>query len=267
MNFEAIQGQDPHYFGSLYDTYGEKIFNLAYRMSGNREDAADITQDTFLQVFRNIESFRGESGIYTWIYAIALNQCRQFYKRRKKSSFISIEELMREAGEMKTESALPDLDKQILIGQVKEGCLTGLLGCLPFNQRTAFILHVLLEFQMRDVSAILHKTEGAAKVLVYRARARLKEFLCKNCSVYDIQNPCRCENLLAFSLKQGWISLDKGRAVSTRLDAIRIEDEIKQIRKEIELYRSLDVLERPEALNLRIRSMIESGDWSIFRAK
>ncbi|MGC8842984.1 MAG: sigma-70 family RNA polymerase sigma factor, partial [bacterium] len=63
-------------FEELLDKYERKIFNMIYRMIGNYDDAIDLTQETFLRVYKNLRNFRGESQIYTWIYQIALNLCR-----------------------------------------------------------------------------------------------------------------------------------------------------------------------------------------------
>ena len=59
----------------IYKKYSKKIYNLAYRMTGNKDDASDITQDTFIQGFKSLDKFRGESQIYTWLYKIAKNKC------------------------------------------------------------------------------------------------------------------------------------------------------------------------------------------------
>lgn len=253
---------------NLYAAYGPKIYNLAYRMTSNAEDAADITQETFLQVFRSIADFRGDSSLYTWIYAIAKNLCHQHYRRKQKGAFLSFEALIREASGAAVETKITDLEKQNLIEQVKEGCLTGLLGCLSFYQRMAFILYILLDLSIKDVSIILGKSEGASKVLVHRARTNLKRFMCRHCSLYDAGNPCRCEDLIGFSLKHGWISLDKGNGrIPAAVAAGQIEREIRKMRQVVEIYESLEPIEQTEELSGRIRSLIDKQDWAIFSDK
>ncbi len=255
-------------FVNIYTSYGRKIFNLAYRMTGNREDAADITQDTFIQVFRNLATFRGESQVYTWIYSIAKNQCHRYYKQQKRGSFRSFEALMNEAAGFPFEEKISELEKQHLIDQVKEGCLTGLLRCLSFYQRTAFILHVLLHIPMKSVSIILGKSEGATKVLVHRARTNLKQFLCDNCSLYNADNPCRCESLVGFSLKHGWISLENGDKQTPKIiETAQIEREIRAMRKVIEIYNGLEDLACAEGLAENIRRLIQNQDWAILSDK
>ena len=252
--------RDPENFTLLYAAYGKKIYNLAYRMTGNQDDAEDITQETFLQAYRNIGTFHEKSQIYTWIYAIAKNLCYRIFQRQK-NSFAFYEALICEASKTEIPAGIPASEKQQLIGQVKDGCLTGLLRCLSFYQRIAFILHILLHLPVRDVSKILNKSEGATKVLIHRARLNLKIFLCKNCSLYDSENPCQCKNLLGFSLKQGWIMRpsDLERAGSP-LDLRRIEEEIKSFREVIDLYSSLDDANLSDELNRQIQELVRNQD-------
>jgi RNA polymerase sigma factor (sigma-70 family) len=263
---QSLKDRKPGSFELLYATYGRKIYNLAFRMTGSQADAEDITQETFLQVYHKVGDFREESQLYTWMYAITKNLCYQFFKRTKKNSFVSFETLIDAALDAECPSDLKTLEKEEregLIGQIKEGCLTGLLRCLPFYQRAAFIFHTLLHLPVRDVAEILGKSEGATKVLIYRAKRNLKEFLCKNCSLYDPTNRCHCESLLGFSLKQGWIqfqSAEKGIQVDTR----QIEDEITGIRKVIVLYSQLMEPPLSEGLNHQLQELVQSQYGVIF---
>jgi RNA polymerase sigma-70 factor (ECF subfamily) len=265
---QDLRERDQESFAFLYNAYGEKIYNLAYRMTGNQADAEDITQETFLQAYRHIGTFREKSQIYTWIHAIAKNLCYRFFERQKKNSFASYEALIFEASKTEISAEINASEKQQLIGQVKDGCLTGLLRCLSFYQRIAFILHILLHLPVRDVSKILNKSEGATKVLIHRARLNLKLFLCKNCSLYDPANPCRCEDLLGFSLKQGWITqLLEPEHANSQLDLHRIEEEIKSIREVIEIYSSLDDANPSDALNRQLQELVRCQEWLILSDK
>lgn len=262
---ELIQqrkAQDPESFVSLYAAYGKKVYNLAYRMTGSREDAQDITQETFLQVYRQAERFRGESQLYTWIYAIAKHLCYRAFQRAKKSSLASFETLIHDSRDLEAPSGISAREKEHLIGQIKEGCLTGLLRCLSFQQRAAFILQVILRLPVRDVAGILGKSEQATKVLSHRARQNLKNFLCRNCSVYDPANSCQCEDLLGFSLKQGWIERPARNKIP--LDVKQIEEEIKSLRDVIELYAHLPEPDLSEERNRRIQELLRSRQGIIF---
>jgi RNA polymerase sigma factor (sigma-70 family) len=260
---QQLRDHDESSFSLLFHNYGEKIYNLAYRMTGNDEDASDITQGTFLQVYRHIDSFRGDSHLYTWIFAIARNECLHVLKTRKRLSFVSFEELIQDAVSVVMPSGIAESEKTQLANQVKEGCLTGLIRCLSFNQRAAFILHVLLHLSIGDVAKILDKSETATRVLIHRARMNLKKFVCKNCSLYDSTNFCKCENLIGFSLKHGWILLNP-TPTNGLLDTQKIEEEIQNFNSILNFYSNLNPPITPQLLHQEIRKLIASKDWELF---
>ena len=262
----TLKDREPESFALLYAAYGRKIYGLAYRMTGNREEAEDITQETFLQVYRKIEDFRGQSQLYTWIYAIARNLCYQHFQRAQRSSFAAFEVLLDRGADIEPPAGIKAWEKQELVRQVKEGCLMGLVRCLAFQQRMAFILHVLVQLSIRDVAEILDKSEEATKVLIHRARKNLRDFLCKHCSVYDPANPCHCVDLLGFSLKQGWIERPTSRERNLP-DAQQIEAEIKRVREVVELYTNLSAPNPPADLNRRIQQLILEQAGGIFASK
>jgi hypothetical protein len=160
-------------------------------------------------------------------------------------------------------------EKEVLLNQIKDGCFTGLLRCLSFDQRMAFILHVLLNLPMKNAADILGRSEGATKVLVHRARKNLKDFLCKNCSRYDSNNPCRCENLMGFSLAQGWIKKPTGNQLDESYSAVpeAIQAEVEGMRKVTALYKTLNDQIPSDDLAQRIQAIIQSEHWAIFSPK
>ena len=242
--------------GDLFRLYGARVYALAYRMTGNRQDAEDIAQETFLQVHRGLEGFRGESDVYTWIYAIARNLCYAKYRRAARTSFAGLETVLHQAAEVEAPSGLDAWEREHLAEQVRDGCLTGLLRCLSFGQRAAFVLHVLLRLPMSDVASILGTSEGASKVLVHRARRNLKQFLCSNCSAYDPDNPCRCENLIGFSLRREWIHVP---VPGPGLDRRGLAEQASGVRSLVALYSALPAPLAPDDLLGRIEALAHPG--------
>ena len=127
-------------FTAIYVQYINKIYNFAFRMTGNKEIAEDITQETFEKAFANFEKFRGDSSLSTWIYSIARNICYKYFNKVKKSSFSSFEALIENASDPKNNNQYDELEKRFYINQIKNGCLLGLLRCPSFNQRISFIV-------------------------------------------------------------------------------------------------------------------------------
>src|SRR5215471_14672274 len=80
-------------FDALVAAYEKKIFNVIYRILGDYEEAADLTQETFISAYRAFDRFRGESKIYTWLYQIAINHCRNRLRQRGRTQGLKIESL------------------------------------------------------------------------------------------------------------------------------------------------------------------------------
>ncbi|MEJ2052988.1 MAG: sigma-70 family RNA polymerase sigma factor [Calditrichaceae bacterium] len=235
---------------NIYKKHYKKIYHLAHRMTGNKEDASDITQETFIQAVKSFNQFRGESRIYTWLYKIARNKCLRFLENKKRSTFSSFKEIIHEASSTVSENISKE-DRLLYINQVKDGCLSGLLRCLSLQQRIAFILNVLLDLPVRHVSHIIEKTENATRILIHRAKQNIRNFLCKNCSLYDAANTCRCENLINFSLKQNWIGLN-----NTYKHIKQAESEIKDLKNIIGLYKSLPEITPAKEMHTKIQQIL-----------
>ncbi len=264
---ELIRGllnKNEQSFNLLFNQYSQKIYNIAYRMVGNHKDAEDITQEVFISIYKHIDQFREESKLYTWIYTITKNICFQHLNRQKKGSFNSLETLIFSEQD-KDIPQLSELEKQNLVTQVKDGCFSGLLRCLSFNQRLAFILNVLIKLSINDVAMILDKSEPATRVLIHRARKNLKHFLCKNCSLYAPNNPCQCENLINFSLANNWIQFPTSQSISRDLIPPQIiEKEVSGLRKVTRLYQSLQTKSLSNGFTQQLQEFIHNQDWIIF---
>jgi RNA polymerase sigma factor (sigma-70 family) len=249
-------------FADIYSAFNKKIYNFAYRMTQNKELAEDITQETFIKVLNNYDKFRGDSSISTWIYAIAKNVCFQYLNKAKKGTFRSIEELIEKVSAPVDKDQYDEQEKQSYINQVKNGCLLGLLRCLSFYQRIAFILNVLNEISIKNISKIINRSENSTRILIHRARTNIKYFLCRNCSLYQETNKCKCENLISFSLKQEWI-----KTYRPTIAPEIIESELKAFKDEVALYKTLPDYTVSNNLTEKISNIIEKTSFSIFSHK
>jgi RNA polymerase sigma-70 factor (ECF subfamily) len=264
MNFElptstAKNIETTKVLSEIYYDYSNKVYNLAYQMTGDEKAAEDITQETFVNVIANIEKFRGESHIYTWIYSIAKNLCLRYLENRKRSTFRSIEELIEKVSVADGGRQYDEPERLSYVNQVKDGCLLGVLRCLSFNQRIAFILNVIFDLPISGISDVIGKSDNATRILVHRARKNIKEFLCDNCSLYNETNSCRCENLVLFSLKQGWI-----KKYNPSVHPEVVEAEIKALKNEVMLYKSMASKSESIDLKEKIFSMIKYENPHIF---
>ncbi len=137
-------------------------------MCGTRADAEDLLQEIFLQAYRKLPEFRGDSSVGTWLYRLAMNRCLDHLKSRQT----------------RTRDVTTTLDEEIMrVRQPSEGTgvnrldLERAIARLPEGARAAFLLHDVEGFQHQEIAAILGISEGTSKSQVHKARGRLRALL------------------------------------------------------------------------------------------
>ncbi|MFC2144977.1 RNA polymerase sigma factor, partial [Actinomycetota bacterium] len=183
------------------------VFNLAFRITGNKFDAEDVVQETFLQVYKNLNKFKGKSQIYTWIYKIALNNGLKKKNNLNKVYIESIDEKIEKfkddiPAEVKEWSENPEKAYLMneLTSEIHSGCLHFISFILPDDQRITYILKNVLDFTYEEISEILGVSKNVIKARLNRARENLKDYFTKRCKWIDPDNPCNCESRIGFGL-------------------------------------------------------------------
>ena len=151
---------------TLYSMYARAMFNLAYRIVNNREDAEDMLQDSFTDAFRNLETFRFDSTFGAWLKRIVINKCINQLKKRKGEI---ITDNIPDAGH---DEKISELDVHNDIKKVVEG-----IGKLPDGYRLVFTLYLLEGYDHKEISTILKITESTSKSQYLRAKTKLKQIL------------------------------------------------------------------------------------------
>lgn len=181
---EKLRAQDQAAFRMLVEQYQTRVVNTCYGFLKNRQDAEDTAQEVFVEVFRSIQDFRGDSQLSTWIYRIAvtksLNVIRTMNRKKRIGFFrhaIGLEEVMDEA--KAPDDSKPD--KQ-LEGRERLELLLQSIGKLPENQRVALTLHRLEGFSHEEVAEILQTSVPSVESLIFRAKKNLEKHLFKHFS-------------------------------------------------------------------------------------
>jgi RNA polymerase sigma-70 factor, ECF subfamily len=177
-----MQMGDFEAFAELVDVHKDKIYVLAHRLVGNKENAEDIVQETFLKAIDNIGQFRGESSFGTWIYAIALNLSRAYFAKQKETDLLPIEGYISLSDEThESHSQLLDWQDPHKILENKEirESVIGALSKLPIKYREAFLLRYYNEFSVKEVAKLIDESEAATKSRILRARLALRDYLSK----------------------------------------------------------------------------------------
>ncbi len=150
----------------LIQEYGTRVLRLVTLMVKDRDLAEDITQDVFLKVYRNLSGFRGESSIHTWIYRIAVNECKG-YLRSWTFRNLFPQAWIQKNGEASTEN--------IVLQRAARDELVRLVLLLPPLYRQAVALHYYGEMSIAEVAEVLGVTEGTVRTRLHRARQLLKK--------------------------------------------------------------------------------------------
>jgi RNA polymerase sigma-70 factor (ECF subfamily) len=161
------------------------VFQLAFHLLGDTEDARDLSQDVFLQVFRTLERFRGQSALRTWIYRIAINLARnrqRWWRRRLRAEQVSLDAHIEQHGDdlLRDPLATPEL---ALRRKEAAARVWDALEQLPFEQRTAIVLREIDGLSYEEIAFSLGIAIGTVKSRLTRARDALRDRLREERSV------------------------------------------------------------------------------------
>lgn len=160
-------------FDEIYRRYHETIYNLSYRMSGDLELAADLTQEVFLRVFRYLDRFRGGSSLKTWVYRVALNHCRSRLGRRR----LPTQPLEDEEGHQTEPADGRRSPEQRAMDREQRRTVNRALALLPPVFREAVVLCDLQGMSYQEIAEVLGVRIGTVRSRIARGRERLRELL------------------------------------------------------------------------------------------
>ncbi len=168
-------------FEDIYKEYGKRILNLSYKMVRNEETARDVTQEIFIKVYLNRDSFKNESHIYTWIYRIAINHIINFLKKNSKRKLMSIED--KKASNELNKDKVYSINKDnptpidIINKSEKEKTIWNAINSLPTKYRVPFILHKYEDKEQKEIAEMMGISVSAVETRVHRAKKQLIKIL------------------------------------------------------------------------------------------
>ena len=167
-----VLGGDANAFETLVLEYEKNVYNIALRMTGNSEDAADMTQEAFIKAYNSLQSFRGDSKFSVWLYRIVSNVCLDFLrsKNRRPTVSLSVED---DDGE----------DAQLTRDSVRRG-----LDSLPPDYRQILLLREIQGLSYDEIAQALSLEVGTVKSRIFRARKRLCTFLIGDGNISDFSS-------------------------------------------------------------------------------
>ncbi|HMS66123.1 MAG TPA: RNA polymerase sigma factor [Ignavibacteria bacterium] len=164
---------DEKAFKSIFKLYRNMVYNTALGFLTNVNDAEDITQEVFIQVFRSIEQFKEESKLSTWIYRITITKCLDLIRKRKtKKRFAFIVDIFdKNEKEYFINYDHPGVETE---NRELSKTLFREIDKLPENQRIAFVLNKIEQLSYKEISEVMETSISAVESLIFRAKANLK---------------------------------------------------------------------------------------------
>jgi len=176
---QKVQAGNVAAFDQLVQKYREHLFSVIYNMTSNREDASDLTQDTFIKAFQAIGRFKGKSSFFTWIYRIAINTTMTFLKKRSRRRFISYENIDEEVSNSEIFERLTAknrTEKGALVQELQEKLNDSLQKLSP-KHRTVVVLHEIEGLEHAEIAEITKTSVGTVRSRLHYAKQQLQSYL------------------------------------------------------------------------------------------
>ena len=165
---------DREAFRVLVDAHSRSIFNLAFRMTGNQQDADEVVQETFLRAYKNLDKFEARSKFSTWIYRIAVNRCLDMLEKKKITGDYTIsDDADPEEHTVQVASTDAGPERQLLSREAHEKIASAMKLLTP-TERIAFTLRHMEGQSIEEISKTLKVKENAAKNTIFRAVKKLR---------------------------------------------------------------------------------------------
>jgi RNA polymerase sigma-70 factor, ECF subfamily len=239
-------------FQELFSGFQNQLKSYLYRLLAHRNDAEDLTHDTFIKAFDGLAGFKGESSLKTWVFQIATHLAYTHLKRRKrwtpdvsekaKRLVLETESLRMELVEKHETSPSARFDMKEHI----DTCFTCISKNLPVENQIALILKDVYDFSVQDIGRILEKTEGVVKYLLQDGRKTMTSIFDQRCALVNKNGVChQCSEL------NGWFNPKQNQQEALmNIDLVR--DSKKFNREELyflraKLVRAIDPLRSPGA--------------------
>jgi RNA polymerase sigma-70 factor (ECF subfamily) len=171
---QAKDGDDAA-FEYLYKAHCRRVYGVCLRITKNRAEAEDLTQQAFLQLFRKIGTFRGESGLSTWLHRVTVN-IALMHLRRKKPAEILATDMERDSsnGEGSLEHGPGDTS---MLGAIERLNLMRSIRKLPAGYKQLFLLHDVMGYRHSEIAKLVGCSTGCSKSQLHKARKRLRRLL------------------------------------------------------------------------------------------
>ena len=177
---KRVQDGDIAAFDSIMLLYRERLYSVIYNMTFNHDDAADLTQESFVKAFRSLGKFKGKSSFFTWLYRIGVNMTLSHLQRKKTRKFFSFEQISEDFGPSKEIERLSSSEnssvRSTLLNELHQKLNEALLK-LSDKHRTIVVLFEIDGLSHKEISKIMKCTEGTVRSRLHYAKLQLQSML------------------------------------------------------------------------------------------
>ncbi len=209
------------------------IYNIAFKMVMDHDDASDVTQEVLIKIITNLSSYDPAKGAFrTWVYRITANHILSMKRSAFESRFSDLDEYFAMIRSIPDDRSFSHPDNDVLLEELRISCMTGMLVCLNRRERLAFILGGVFGVPDTVGGEILEVSSGNFRTILSRARRKVQSHMKGHCGHVDPANPCRCSLKIGFFLARGVIRPEAlnyrrgsfatiGEAMTERYDAFK----------------------------------------------
>ena len=192
-------------FEDVYRQNYQRLYTLAFRITGSAEEAEDALQTAFLNAYRAYEKFRGESSVYTWLYRIVVNAARKSARGPQKLPVqqYSEEQQIPESEIYRHINRFGQVEDEALTNLTKETCLQMFMNCMPSKYRAVFTLRSILHCSVDESADVLEISREAVKTNLHRARQIIRDHMDGRCSLVKPGAFCDCRAYAAYLQESG----------------------------------------------------------------
>jgi len=173
---ERVQNGDVAAFDTLVRKYRERLYGIIYNLTSNREDAADLTQESFIKAFSSINRFKGNSAFFTWLYRIGVNTALSHLKRNRLRRFFSLEHIQEEGSNaqvLETLAAKHKSEKGALLSELQEKLNEAMQKLSP-KHRTVVVLFEIEGLSHQEIADIVGCSVGTVRSRLHYAKQQLQ---------------------------------------------------------------------------------------------
>ena len=178
-----LRNRDERAFRELIDAHRDRIYNVCYRMLGNRHESEDVAQEVFITVFKTIDTFREEAKFSTWLYRVAVNHCKnriKYLARRHDRDRDELDDQSSGTNGTPIGAPLPSAPDRALEGAQMEKLIQDAIAALDDEQRAVVVLRDVEDLSIEEICKITELPDGTVKSRLHRARLVLRKKLQKH---------------------------------------------------------------------------------------